>query len=250
MIQPRPRLPEECLALAGGLLQTKPPSDAEIRRAEKLLNKVETHVKAFLAAEGPDKWECWERPPAQDELRESLLKPLDHESIEEEHRLPAELLGKWALVSENAKRYVLEKWPVFDEQSLEPANYELASDEYGDVWEIARAVDGIENLFGDWRSHRLSAEQVEAATACYPDFMAAVDEILFDALSDHLAKKKKLTWQQEDQIRVLRSLPGEEPINVQMPQPRQKQAPQSNLDKTINQMRTQAERVDAGDANR
>lgn len=251
MITPRPRLQEECLALATGLLTTSPPSESDVNRAEKLLNKVEMHIRAFLKAETPDKWECWERPPEQSELRQDLLKTFDPEELlDEPSAAGPELLGKWILVLTNARQYVTKKWPVYDEQALTPANYELAPDEYGDVWELTRAVDGIENLFGDWRSHMLSAEQVEAARACYPDFMATVDEMLMDELAAHIAKKRKLTWQQEDQIRVMRNLPGEEPITVQAPPPRQKKEPKANLEKTVNQMRTQAERVDAGDANR
>jgi hypothetical protein len=250
MMTERPRLPEECLCLASGLLTTSPPSDPDIMRASKLLSKVETHVKAFLRAEVPEKWECWQRPPEQSELRDALIKPLDHDMIEEDHNLDAEVLAAWALVTANARKYVLGKWPVYDEQSLEPASYDLAPDEYADIWEIVRAVDGIENLFGDLRSHVLSYEQVEAAKACFPDFMATVDDVMFHELSDHLAKKRKITWQQEDMIRVLRSLPGEEPITVNAPPPRQKKQPGAQTDKAINQMRTQAERVDAGEANR
>lgn len=250
MITPRPRLPEECLALATGLLPSKPPSDSDIARASKLLNKVEAHIRAFLRAEGPDKWECWQRPPDQTELHQDLIKPLDPEMVQDEHPLHAELLGKWFLVLSNARQFVVKNWPVFDEQALVPASFELAPDEYGDVWELVRSLDGIENLFGDWRSHMLNAEQVEAARACFPDFMATVDEMLLHELADHVAKKRKITWQQEDQIRVMRGLPGEEPITVQAPQVRRQKQPEPQKERVINQMRTPAERVDAGEANR
>jgi hypothetical protein len=242
------RLPAECLALATGLFPTRPPSQAELVRASKLRNKAQAHVRAFLKAETPAKWESWQRPPAQEELHKDLLAPLDPNLAVTDEVAPLILLPQWLLVLDQAKKYAVDKWPIFDAEGLTPANFTLAPDEYGDEWDIVRALDGIENFFGDLRAHCLASEQVAAVKACYPDWWEALDALVFDELADLLAKKKQLTWQQEDMVRVLRDMPGELPITATQPAAPPKRAPKPQPNKAIQEARTPTERIDANAA--
>jgi hypothetical protein len=59
-------LPAESLALVTGLFPTKAPTASDVARATKLLHKVEMSIKRMLKGARPEKWESWQRPPAQD----------------------------------------------------------------------------------------------------------------------------------------------------------------------------------------
>ena len=238
-----PRLSAETLALATGIFPTRPPSPANVMRASKLPGKVVASVRAFLTAESPEKWEAWVRPPHQDELRSDLLKTLSSDLVASE-AAPADLLPLWLIEVGESRKYLLDNWPVFDAEGLTPANFALSEDEYGDIWELVRTVDGMDNFLADLRAHVLSFEQVEAFRKCYPEFYSAMDHIVQDELAGLLAKKKALSWQQEDMVRILRSLPPETPITATQPTKGAKKSGKEPQEKTIDQIRTPMERIE------
>jgi hypothetical protein len=239
------RLPADCLALATGIFPTRHPSESEFTRATKLHNKAQAHLRAFFKAERPEPWEAWQRPPEQSELHKDLVTELDSALAVLDGPMPAGVLPQWWLAIGAARKYLADKWPIFEAEGLTPANFALSSDEYGDIWDLVRAVDSIENFFADLRSHCLCTEQVDAVKACWPDWYETLDQMVFEELADIAGKKKQLTWQQEDMVRVLRGLPNEEPITATQPSapPKRKAKPQQ--DRAINQARTPNERIDA-----
>ena len=241
-------LPSECLALATGLFPTKPPTQADLVRASKLHNKAQSAIRAFLNAEAPEPWEAWTRPPEQEELHKDLLAPTDETLAHTEEVAPLTLLPQWLLILDRARHYVADKWPIFPAEGLTPANFALAPDEYADVWELVRGLDGINDFLADLRSHALSPDQVTAVKACYPDWYESLDGIVFDELTSLAQKKKQLTWQQEDMVRVLRGLPEEEPITATQPSAPPKKSPKSQPNRAINEARTPVERIDANAA--
>lgn len=223
-------LAAESLALATGLFPKRAPSEADIRRATKIHGRVEAAIKEFLKQEQAEPYE-WELPPEQGELHQMLLTPVAFEDDPTDSLSP-ELFGQWIMIVNRARQYAAAKWPIYDAQALTPANYELDPNELGDVWEIVRALDGVDGLIGDLKSCTLSPQQVAAFAECYPDFYTLVAggagmqadspiPILHEHLFALVSKGEEPTAEQEDMIRVLQQLPDRAPIIVQGPQPQQ-----------------------------
>jgi hypothetical protein len=227
-------LAAESLLIATGIFPKKSPSDADIRRATTIHGRVEAAIKAFLKQEEPEPYE-WEMPPEQGELHQQILAPLEFKD-DPNDALPAELFGQWILLLGRARQYIADKWPIYDAEALVPTNYELDANELGDVWELVRAVDGVDGVISDLKSGTLSPPQVAAFAACYPDFYTLVAggagmtpdspiPILHEQLAPLAANGWEPSAEQEDMIRVLQQIPDRAPIIVQLPpqqQPQQK----------------------------
>jgi hypothetical protein len=241
-------LPAEALCLSTGLFAKHAPTPADTVRASKLHAKVEAALKRFLRGDKPEKWEAWQRPPGQEDLHQDLVTPTTGEGWQVEHIPDPIIYPQWILVVNGAKKYLADKWPIFNAEGLTPANYALADDEYGDVWELVRAVDGLDNFLADFESYVLTREQVEAFQACYPDFYESIDGIVFEQLVALVRSKKELGWEREDMIRILRSLPDEDPIIVQQTAPQSKPPTGAQQSKRINETRPTAERIEANEA--
>lgn len=244
--------PAESLALATGVFPRKGPSPSDIARAQKLLHKVQDSVKRLLKGEKPEKWEAWQRPPAQEDLHADLLEQLDHEKLQSEE-LPSDVLSQWMILVAKSRKYVSDKWPIYDAVALEPAAFDLAEDEYGDIWELVRTLDSFDNFLGDLESYVLTREQVEAIQACYPKFYEAMDAVVFECLAEAATRKVELDWRQEDMIRILRNQPDEAPLLSQPAPPPQSPAPAkpttpAQQEKRIQQTRPTAERIEADQA--
>jgi len=224
-------LAAEALALATGIFPKHAPSVAEVKRAATLHGRLEAAFKKFLTQEEPEEYE-WELPPEQGELHRQLLEPLEGDEWAPLH-VPPEIFGQWLIIINRARKYIADKWPIYPAEGLTPANYELDSSELGDVWELVRALDGLDGIIGDLKSHTLSPAQMAAFSECFPDFYAVavggdgLDEgevpLLFSLLVGMLKSEQEITADQEDMIRVLQKQPDQEPILVTQPQP----APQS-----------------------
>ena len=259
-------LAAEALALATGIFPKRLPTPFDVARAKKIHARVQTALRYFLKAEKPDKWEAWTRPPPQDELHMDLSTPVTAEDWphEDSQHLPLEIVPQWLMVVNQARKYCCDKWPIYDAESLTPANFALAEDELGDVWEIVRALDGEENFLADLKAHVLSPPQVDAVKACFPDFYETcfgaspsgqstpgVVPILFEELTRVVAQKRTLTEQQEDMIRVLEGLPDQAPITIKPQAPilktppgGGKKMPKSSADKADVRTQTRSEALE------
>lgn len=241
-------LPAEALCLATGLFPRHPPTPAQVRQATNLPARARAAIKAFLSAEKSEPVE-WDRPPEQEDLHRDLLAPVGEPAwaLQAQH-LPMEMLPQWFLVLANTRQYAANKWPTFDAQDLIPANFGLSSDELGDMWEIVRALDGTKAFWADLQAHCLSPAQVAAVQTCYPAWYADVDKAVFAELVNVVEKKQKLTWQQEDQLRVLRGLPDEAPLTASQPKAPPPGQGKSLGDKAAQRLRTKDERLDGDGA--
>jgi hypothetical protein len=242
-------LPAECLAIVTGIFPKKGPTRAELVRASKIHAKVEESLKRFLSGEKPKKWETWIRPPEQSDLWKDLTKPFDAEKLVSEDA-PGDLVPLWIMVVGNARDYAKNKWPVFEADSLVPSAYDLSQDEYGDVWEIVRTLDDIDNFLGDFESYVLTREQVDSIQECFPSFYDSIRRIILDQLSAMAAKGVELDWKQEDMTRVIAGLKDEEPITIKSLGEPAKSKPLSEpqQSKQVQQMRPTMERIEANEA--
>lgn len=241
-------LPAECLALVTGIFPKRPPTSAEVARATKLHARVESAIREFYAEEKPQKYE-WLRPPPQDELHRDLATPVDSQDWPEDG-LPFHIVPQWLIVVNQARKYAADQWPIYNADSLEPANYALANDELGDVWEIVRALDGIDAYFSDLKSYTLSPAMVTAVRTCFPDYYDTIQEIMFSNLVTALGKKRTITPEQEDMIRVFAQIPDEAPITIKQaaPQPtmtKPKRPTKSPNEKLASTSRTRQEAYEA-----
>lgn len=237
-------LPGDCLALSTGIFPKHPPTPSNVARAEKIVARAESAIKAFFNAESPDPY-LPERAPPQDELHQSLAEPLDTDGWQVEHIPNPVIYPQWILTVTAARQYAADKWPIFEEDTLEPANFELAPDELGDVWEIVRAIDGQDGFFGDLKSHTLSPEQVDAVKTCYPDYYAALMEIVFEQLQVLVKRKNPLRYELQDMVRVLQQLPDEATIQIEKPKAPEKSEPENTAQKTAASARTPGEAREA-----
>lgn len=243
-------LAAETLALATGIFPKKPPSPADTARATKLHAKVETAIKRFLRGDKPEKWEAWQRPPGQDDLHASIVDVIDADGWFDDH-MPIEITPQWLIVVMKARKYLVDKWPTYDDaDKLGPANFALSEDEYGNIWELVRTLDGIDNFLADLESYVLTREQVEALKECFPDFFESMDSIILECLTDIQSNGKSLTWQQGDMVRILRNIPDEAPLMTEpaAPEPPKNRQTPPQQNKRIQQLRPTAERIDADQA--
>jgi hypothetical protein len=236
-------LPAESLALATGIFTKKPPTASDLQRATKIENKVSMALKRFLKGEKPERWEAWQRPIGQTELYEEITTDLDIEDFDD---LQMDVLvPQWVAVVTGVKHFLKTKWPLFPAEGLLPTNFDLATDEYFDVWELVRSVDGIENFLADLESYVLTREQVEAFQTVYPDFYERILWHLNDQLEDFLIKKKTVSWQQEDMIRILQGRPDEEPILIESQQAQQQPPAPTSPNKRADETRTRTETIES-----
>jgi hypothetical protein len=241
-------LPAEALALATGLFPRHPPTYAQVQQAANVPARARAAIKAFLSADKPEPV-IWERPPEQEKLHQDLLAPLGEPAwAGMADHLPMEMLPQWMLVLGNARQYAANKWPTYDAPDLIPANYGLSTDELGDVWEIVRALDGAKSFWADLQAHCLAPAQVAAVAACYPAWYADIDTAVFAELVKVVERKQHLTWQQEDQLRVLRGLPDEAPLTASQPKAPPPRQGAGLGDKAAQRLRTRDERLDSDGA--
>jgi hypothetical protein len=240
-------IPAESLVLATGLFPKRAPVAADLVRSSKLHNKVEASLRRFLRGDKPEKWEAWERPPGQEDLHLDLCTPVTGEGWDFSEVTDI-IHGQWLIVLNQAKKYLADKWPIYDAEGLAPANFALSDDEYADVWELVRSVDGIAGLLADLESYVLTREQIEAFRACYPDFYESIDAMLFFEMSEMVRLKRDVTWQQEDMIRVLRGIPDEGPLILQQPPSPPANPPTGpQQQRRIDQTRPTPERIEANE---
>jgi hypothetical protein len=100
--------------------------------------------------------------------------------------------------------------------------FPLSAQEYEDVWSLVRIVDDPDILFDELESESLSVPMIEAWRACYPELSVEVMGMVGRVVIERDAKKKRLTWQQQDLIHMLAGEPLEAPIQIVKDEPKQK----------------------------
>jgi hypothetical protein len=240
----------EGLVAMTGIFPTHGPSELAVRGAATYQERIRRRLVRFLGAEQAEKIK-WERPPVQADLWRDLNEEID---IEEMARwldgLPMEIAAMYPTVISNARAYIKRAWPIYPEQTLGASVYELAQDEYGDVWQLARTLNDFETIFDDMDALVLLPSQVDAVAEVYPDLYeettAAAMSLLkpYTSISGIAPAKKSLSYQREEQLRTLLRLPMDAPF-IQ-PQEEQPKGAPKRADSTREMERrntTQSERI-------
>jgi hypothetical protein len=210
----------EALCAMTGLTPTRAPSYLEIRGAQSYAARIKRRLASFLEADKPAPMK-WKKPPSQESLYESLTTPLDAAEVSGWLAETAfEAMVGYPMVIQTARDYVLARWPIYPDTSMGLHTFELAPDEYGDVWHLFSTLNDPETIFDDLDSLLLLPSQVEAFAAVYPELFATTKDLAalllrpYVGIEGMIEQKKTLPWDREEQIRTLLQLPLDAPIEV------------------------------------
>jgi hypothetical protein len=243
-----PSLEAECLVAFTGIFPTRAPSELEIRGAANYIARVRRRLAAFLDGDEVAPL-MWTRPPAQVDLWGDLNKPFDDDELSEWFAGwqgdPATHVNYPAIL-QSARDRVKAAWPIYPDPSLGLHNFELAPDEYGEVWHLCRTLNDPETMFDDLDSLVLLPVQVDAIAAVYPALYAKIQSLAmllvqpFIGIEGSLEPKKNLPMNREEQLRTLLQLANDAPIQTAGEKPKANVRPasqdqQSNRDSDNNQ---------------
>lgn len=226
-----PQLRAECLAVVTGIYPEGPPSKLQLHVAEpaRLLGKFRARIKEFLGANKPEPFKRDELPDQHttyDKITD-LIDPEEMDAILVD--IPVEVALPYALTLQAAREKVKASWPVYPDNSLGLRNFELAKDEFMDVLDVMRTLDTVETIFDDLDALVLLPEQVALVDEFFPDLYREIGLMCFDELQPFaevpgiVEKKRDLSPEREEQIRVLMQLPTDAPLAPpkEQPQPQQ-----------------------------
>lgn len=237
-----PNISAETMVAMTGLAPTRAPSEIELRGA--IVTNYDARIKRRLATflesttVEPLKWA---RPPSQNSLWASLTKPLDPAEFTSwalEADLPVDVGIQWPMLIQQARDYVQSKWPLYRDNSLGLHTFELAADEYGDVWHLYRTLNDPDTMFDDLDSLLLLPEQVDAFRTIYPSLFQTTQRMAALLLEPYVEiqglreAERWLSGEREEQLRILLQNPGDGPIQMVDEAPEQKPAEPSNTQRT------------------
>ena len=236
-------LAAEALAAVTGLWPRRAPSRTDLVAAEGMPRRWAQKLRKWLASDGPERLP-WEAPPSSEELLERILRPLDATEIEAWLATVGEpgVALAYVGVLQTGRSYLDSIWPKIPEAGLVAGTYPLSRDDLDEVWSVCRVLDDFDSLLAEFSAQTLTVDQVRAVRSVFPDLCALLDDLLDEALIEHVSKKKPLPWQIEDVIRVWRGIKPEEPIAVPAPDKPQPPKPET---KSIDfaSLRTPSEKV-------
>jgi hypothetical protein len=223
---PAGSLASETLVAMTGIFPTRGPNELEIRGSgQNYLARVRRRIAAFLASTKIEPMR-WTRPPSQKHLWAELVKQTKLEELDDWfdgwQGDPAVHVEYFAVVAK-ARDFIKNAWPIYPDNSLGLHTFELAPDEYGDVWHLCRTLNYPETIFDDLDSMLLLPEQVKAIAAIYPALYAEICKLTMALLQpyagiDGAIQSKTLPGEREEQIRTLLQVPNDGPISAQSEQ--------------------------------
>lgn len=229
---PQSGLPAEALVAMTGIFPSRGPSELEARGADNYLARIRRRIVRFLESRKVESLK-WQRPPSQKDLWQRLSQPFDEAELDEwfdgwagHPAVPIE----YPAIVQQARDHVKSVWPIFQDNSLGLHTYELAPDEYGDVWHICRTLNDPETLFDDLDSMVLLPVQVEAVAKVYPGLYEEIRKITMLLLEPYVGieggieQKNTLPGEREEQIRTLLQVPNDGPIAAAPDEQQQNQA--------------------------
>lgn len=205
------------------------PSQNDLLAAQGLAARWDSRIRRWLAATDSDDYqprpfESPEPPEDQSKLQDKLLKPIEGD---EQARILStfedpEGAAEYLAAIKNARAYLDGKWTKTPVPGALDEVFPLSTQEYEDVWSLVRIVDDPDILFDELEAESLSVPMIEAWRACYPELSAEMIGMIGRVVIERKAKKKRLTWQQQDLIHMLAGEPLEEPIRIVKEEPKQK----------------------------
>lgn len=219
---------ETLMAVTGIFPGVSHPSQNDLLAAQGLAQRWESRIRRWLSATDsedyqPRTFEAPEPPDEQSKLQDKILKPI--EGDEQARILSAfedpEGASVYLEAIKGARAYLDGKWSKIPVPGAVDEVFPLSPQEYEDIWSLVRIVDDPDILFDELESESLSIPMIEAWRACYPELSAEVMGMIGKVVIERKAKKKRLTWQQQDLIHMLAGEPLEAPIVIAKAEPKQ-----------------------------
>lgn len=228
-------LAAECLASVTGLWPGKnAPSAHDRLAAQGLLDRWRSKLTKWLRhPEDVAPFE-WEDPPDPADLREKILRPIDSEEEERLIALSGEVdLGReYVAVLQAGRDFLNNRWPKIPVPDTSGDLFPISDEDLADVWNLTRMIDDSGALLDEIAAYSVTVMMIDAWKAVFPELSQEVVKILagdgktsYGLLVEHHADGGKLTWQQEDVLRMLVGKPREEvPAAKEEPQKQQQQS--------------------------
>jgi hypothetical protein len=220
-------LPSEALCACTGLWPRKPPDIRTLQQAEALPARWQSRLRRWLKADAPTPLTYSPPPEEQATLQDKLLKPLD---VEETTTWIAslgealELGAAYTMTIKAGREYLAAQWPHVEIPGIVPDALPLSPDEYEEVHTLCRVLDDPDTLLEDLDAYAITMSQVAALKTVYPALHGMLLDMLNQELVECLVKKRPISWEKEDCIRVLRGLAPEAQIPMPVRPPVEKRA--------------------------
>ena len=212
-------LAAEALASVTGLWPKKTePTEHDRLAATGLLDRWRSKLTKWLRHPEQVAPFDWPEPPDPADLREKIMRPIDDD---ERNRLIAfcgdiDVGQEYVAVLEAGRKFLNDRWPKIPVPGMSGELFPASTEEVANVWNLTRMLDNQDALLDEIASYSVTVTLINAWKTVYPELSAKVVQILegseteFGLLVEHHADGRKLTWQQEDILKMLIGRPREE----------------------------------------
>lgn len=215
-------LAESLCAITGLWPSSDRPSENDVIAATGYLVQMGGRFQRWLSAPDAEDYEPrpfeWVEPPSEKALQDRILKPIEGD---EQARILAAPVADTITADEyltciqRGRDYLDSQWPKMAKPGIKAEVFPLSEEELADVWILVRVLDNPDRLLEHLEEHTLSVPIVNAWRAAYPVLSAAFDQEVERAITDRLARKKSLTWEQADLVLMLKGKPLDSIVELQ-----------------------------------
>lgn len=202
-------LAAECLASVTGLWPGKAAPSAHDRLAATgLLDRWRSKLTKWLRHPEQVAPFDWPEPPDPEDLREKVMRPIEPD---EDERLVSmtgdyDLGREYVNVLQAGRNFLNERWPKIPVPGMSGELFPISNEELANVWNATRVLDDQDALLDEIAAYSVTVTMINAWKAIYPELATVIVDMLdgIDGLLvEHHADGKKLTWQQEDILKML-----------------------------------------------
>lgn len=219
----------ECLAATTGLWPRKTAPSANDRLAAVgLIDRWRSKLRKWLRNPDDVAPFDWPEPPDAAELREKIVRPIDPD---EEERLIAlsgdyDLGREYVAVIQAGRDFLNERWPKVPVPGMSGEMFPISDEDLANVWNLTRMIDDSGAMLDEIASYSVTVSMINAWKQVFPTLSMEVVAMLDGPdglLIEHHADGRKLTWQQEDILKMLIGKPREQVEQKQDEQEQKKQ---------------------------
>lgn len=203
----------ECLATVTGLWPGKSePSERDRIAADGMVDRWRSKLTKWLRHPDEVAPFDWPDPPDEADLREKILRPI---LPDEGERLIAfcgdhDLGREYVAVLQAGRDQLNTRLPKIPVPNMSGELFPISDEDLANVWNMTRMLDDSGALLDEILAYSVTVDMVDVWKLVYPELSAAVVKILegdgvtdYGLLVDLHADGKRLSWQQEDVIKML-----------------------------------------------
>lgn len=218
------------------------PTDTQIRSATGIVDRIVARVRRWVRTTTAAPF-VFVPPPPQEKLEDKILAPLKQEQAAAFLENIGVDGGSDYVETVTAARMLCSRaWPRYVSDETIPTTAPLSPDDLAEVWSVTQVMISPDRVLDELDSWTITREQAEAFRVVLPAMSEVIDDALGAAVVDLVFRKKSLTWQQEDVLRIWKGAPPDTPIitsppsgSVQPPPPTAPTLSKSPIDTTQEQ---------------